>query len=93
MISVPIETFPDARILVLVRNPYETIPSLLKLLQRGWQLRGWYEIKISRSLQVLVQQSFHSYTYPNEVLARDPQVPQALVDYCALVAQPKRTIE
>src|SRR4030095_2805717 len=34
-----IETFPDARIVVCVRDPGETIPSLLKLMQTGWARR------------------------------------------------------
>ena len=88
-----IETFPDACIVVPVRNPYETIPSLLKLLQRGWQLRHWDDTKINRCLPVMVEQSFHSYTYPFDVLARHPETPQAIVDYAVLVAYPKRTVE
>lgn len=88
-----IETFPDARIVVPMRNPYETIPSLLKLMQRGWQLRRWDEAKINASLRKLLQSSFHSYTYPDQVLARHPEVPHAVIDYRDLVAHPKRTIE
>jgi hypothetical protein len=88
-----IDTFPDARIVVPMRNPYETIPSLLKLMQRAWQLRRWDEAKINGSLRVLLQTSFHSYTYPDQVLARHPEVPHAVVDYRDLVAQPKRTVE
>lgn len=88
-----IETFPDARIVVLVRNPYETIPSLLKLMQTSWRLRGWEETQIKRSLRVLAEQSFHTYKYPLEVLARHPDVPQAIVDYRELVAHPRRTVE
>lgn len=88
-----IETFPDARIVVLMRNPHETIPSLLKLMQRSWQLRGWEGAQMSRSLRALADQSFHSYKYPLEVLARHPNTKQAIVDYRELVAQPKRTVE
>lgn len=88
-----IETFPDARIVVLMRNPYETIPSLLKLMQRSWQLRGWDGAQMNRSLRALADQSFHTYKYPLEVLARHPNTKQAIVDYRELVAQPKRTVE
>ena len=88
-----IETFPDARIVVLMRNPYETIPSLLKLMQRSWQLRGWEGAQLNRSLRALADQSFHTYKYPLEVLARHPNTKQAIVDYRELVAQPKRTVE
>jgi hypothetical protein len=88
-----LETFPDARIVVPMRNPYETIPSLLKLMKVSWSLRRWDEAEMSRSLRVLADQSFHTYLYPLEVLARHPETRRAIVDYRELVAQPKRTLE
>ena len=87
-----IETFPDARIVVPFRNPEETIPSLLKLMQMAWRLRKWSDAEMQRSLFVLAEQSFHTYTYPLEVLARHPEVPHAIVDYSELVAEPARVI-
>jgi len=54
-----IETFPDARFVVPVRNPYETIPSLLKLLQSSWRMRKRDETAIKDSLGVLAEYSFH----------------------------------
>jgi len=88
-----IETFPDARIVVPFRNPEETIPSLLKLMQMAWRLRKWSDAEMQRSLRVLAEQSFHTYAYPLEVLARHPEVPHAIVDYDELVAEPRRVIE
>jgi hypothetical protein len=88
-----LETFPDARIIVPMRNPYETIPSLLKLMKTSWTLRKWDEAEMNRSLRVLAEQSFHTYLYPLEVLARHPETRRAIVDYRELVAQPKRTLE
>jgi hypothetical protein len=88
-----LETFPDARIVVPFRNPEETIPSLLKLMQMAWRLRRWSEPQMQRSLEILAEQSFHTYTYPLEVLARHPETPRAIVDYNELVAEPRRVIE
>src|SRR4029453_1434511 len=87
-----IETFPHARFVVLLRDPSDTIPSLLKLLQQTWRYAGWDEASITQSLRVLAEQSFHSYRHPLEVLARHPEVPHAVVDYRDLVASPKLTI-
>lgn len=87
-----IETFPDARIVVLMRNPHETIPSLLKLMKRSWKLRRWSDEEMKRSLRVLADQSFHTYRYPLEVLARHPNTRHAVVDYRELVAEPRRVI-
>jgi hypothetical protein len=87
-----IESFPDARIVVTMRNPHETIPSLLKLMQVSYSLRGWDEERVARSLAVLAEQSFHTYEHPLEVLARHPGTRRAIVDYRELVAEPKRTL-
>lgn len=87
-----IETFPDARFIVPMRNPYETIPSLLKMLQTEWRLRGRDERLIAQSLRVLADQSIHSYTHPLDVLARHSEVRSCVVDYRELVAAPTATM-
>jgi hypothetical protein len=87
-----IESFEDARIVVTMRSPHETIPSLLKLMKVGYTLRGWDEPRMARSLGVLAEQSFHTYKYPLEVLAKHPETKHAIVDYRDLVAEPKRTV-
>lgn len=89
-----IETFPDARFIVLYRNPYETIPSLLKLLHTGWKMRGEIDKqKAAQSSRVSVEISYESYLHPDEVLARHPEVPRAIIDYRQLVAEPRATME
>jgi hypothetical protein len=88
-----IETFPDARIVVPVRNPFETIPSLLKLMRHGWKALGWGEARQRPALEVLANQSFHTYRHPLEVLARMPHVPHAVIEYRDLLAKPAETIE
>ncbi len=87
-----IETFPDARFIVPLRNPDETIPSLLKLLKNEWDLRGRNEQLITKSLRVLADQSFDAYRYPLDVLAGHTEVRSAVVDYRELVAQPEATM-
>jgi hypothetical protein len=88
-----IEEFPDARFVVPVRNPYETIPSLLKLVSSGWRRLRWDPERVDRCLQVLAEQSFHTYRYPVEVLARHPNTRSAAVDYRELTSDPAATIE
>jgi hypothetical protein len=87
-----VETFPDARIIVPVRNPNETIPSLLKLLQTSWRLRGRDEDAIAASLQVLAEFSFHNYLHPFEVMSAHPEVKHVVVDYRDLVTNPAGTV-
>jgi hypothetical protein len=76
-----------------VRNPYETIPSLLELMRSGWKALGWDPERQQRCLSILADQSFDTYLYPLAVLARHPEVPNAIVDYRDLVADPAATIE
>ena len=87
-----IETFPDARFVVPMRNPDETIPSLLKMLKTEWALRGRDERLIAKSLRVLADQSLDTYQRPLDVLARHPEVRSVVVDYRELVAQPEATM-
>jgi hypothetical protein len=89
-----IETFPDSRFIVMYRNPYETIPSLLKLLYTGWKRRGDVDPqKLAESSRASVELSYESYLYPEQALARHPRVPRADIDYRDLVAEPKATLE
>jgi hypothetical protein len=88
-----IEAFPDARFVVPLRNPYETIPSLLKLMRLGWRRLDWDEERQRRCLAVLADQSFSTYRHPLEVLEEHPEVPRSIVDYREAVADPGRTIE
>lgn len=87
-----IEAFPDARIVVPVRNPYETIPSLLKLMQRGWRSLDWDLARQQKCLRLLANQSFHTYTHPLDVLARHPECRHAIVDYRKVVEDPEMAI-
>jgi hypothetical protein len=88
-----IEAFPDARFVVPMRHPDETIPSLLKLMKVSWGLYHWDDARMQRSLDVLATQSVHTYRHPLEVLARHPETPRAVVDYRDLTADPSTTLE
>ncbi len=88
-----IEAFPDARIVVPMRNPNETIPSLLKLMRGGYRALDWDPARIERSLRFLAEQSYHTYNYPLEVLAKHSEIRRSIIDYRDLTARPAETIE
>lgn len=92
-IEALIETFPDARFVVPIRNPFETIPSLLKLVSGSWRRLGWEKTQTRDCQQVLAEQSFHTYRHPLEVLDRHPEVPRAILDYRDLMADPATSVE
>jgi hypothetical protein len=87
-----IEAFPDARIVVPVRNPYETIPSLLKLMRIGWKKLDWDTERQEKCLRALTDQSFHTYTHPLAVLEKHPETRHAIVDYREVVEDPETAI-
>ena len=88
-----LEAFPDARIIVNVRDPNETIPSLLKLMRAGWKELGWDPERQKACLKILAEQSWHTYLHPIEFLDAHPEVPGSIVDYRDLISEPAATIE
>lgn len=88
-----LEAFPDARIVVNIRDPQECVPSNLKLMEGNYQGKGWDRADYAQSLKVLEEMSYDCFHLPRQVLQRNPQTPAMVVDYRQLVAQPKKTIE
>jgi hypothetical protein len=88
-----LEAFPDAKIIVNVRDPNETIPSLLKLVRAGWKQLDWDAQRQKRCLQILADQSWHTYLHPVEYLDAHPEVSGSIVDYRDLLSDPAATIE
>ncbi|MEE3329371.1 MAG: sulfotransferase [Myxococcota bacterium] len=88
-----ITAYPDAKFIVNLRNPNETIPSLLKLMRAGWKQLGWEEARQQRCLDILANQAWDTYRHPLDALEAHPEVPRAIVDYRDLTADPAATIE
>jgi hypothetical protein len=87
-----IDTFPDARIVVMMRNPAQCIPSVLKLVELSWKGKGWSRADYARSLEVLTEVSFDHFHNPRAALARNPDTPHVVVDYRDLTAAPRETV-
>lgn len=83
-----LETFPDARFVVLMRNPYETIPSILKMMSRNWKASDCSRDLIAESLQAMGDQSIRAYMHPHEVLPGTVGTPWMYVRYEELVEKP-----
>ena len=88
-----LEAFPDARFVINIRDPRETIPSLLKLVRSGWSQMGWEESRQMRCLRILAEQSWHSYRHPLEFLESHPDIPASVVDYRDLGSDPAATVD
>lgn len=87
-----IAAFPDARFVVMMRDPVACIPSCLKLVEASWKHKGWRREDCEASLARLTEISFEHFTHPREVLARYPATPQVVVDYRQLTTSPRETV-
>lgn len=88
-----IETFPDARIAVMMRDPKQCIPSVLKLVEMSWQAKRWTPADYAPSLAALTRISFDTFRNPRQVLARHPATPSCVVDYRELTTAPRETTQ
>ncbi len=85
--------FPDAKFIYLVRNPFETIPSLLKLLTSMWEGLGIDINHAEKAVRQLVVGSIHDYYYALETMDQLPADRFSIVQYNDLVSDPKTTVE
>ena len=76
-----------------MRDPRESIPSLLKMLKQTWHSLGWGEERIDASIEKLVEQSLHTYRHPRAVLSRSHDTRWCEVDYRELTADPQTAVE
>ncbi len=87
-----IETFPGARIVVMMRNAEECIPSCQKLVQSSWRAKGWSKEECEKSLNLLADISFETFHHPKQVLAKRADTPHYIVDYKKLTSEPRETV-
>ncbi|MBW2274512.1 MAG: sulfotransferase [Deltaproteobacteria bacterium] len=85
--------FPDAKFVYLVRNPFETVPSLIKLLRTMWEGLGVDEAHMESGTRGLLEGCIRDYFYALEVLDELPPERYAIVQYAELIADPKASVE
>ena len=83
-----IELFPDARFAVLVRNPFETIPSIQKMMVRNYKASGSDRAQIEAALAIVGENSIAHYVYPFEVFAKHPETRWTAIPYELLTTNP-----
>jgi len=80
------ETFPDAKIICMVRHPFEALPSAI-----SWISYGYYQFN-SADQSIVTQKILswisHFYTYPLEQLDMRPENCRVIETYDNLVADP-----
>jgi hypothetical protein len=86
-----LEEFPDARFVVMVRDPRQTIASFLSMMQMSWRIVGADPDDPALS-DFLQRMAGHWYRYPPEALADLPPDQWATVVYDDLVSDPAGTV-
>jgi hypothetical protein len=86
-----LERFPDARIIYLVRNPLDMIPSYTSMMDFTWRVIGIPECSDGLHEYVL-DMAQHWYHYPLQRLAQAPESNYIVVRYDDLVADPEQTV-
>ncbi|MBX2797891.1 MAG: sulfotransferase [Myxococcales bacterium] len=88
-----LETFPDARFVYLVRDPTQTLPSLLDMLSEVWADLDLSPQRIADSRKALVDGGIHSYEYAHAVLRTLPPSQVATVRFDDLITHPRQTVQ
>lgn len=88
-----LEQFPDARFIVMLRHPFETIPSLLDLMSQYWRAMGAPEELVQASADLLGEIQIAQYRYAVEVVDALPAHQHVIVEFRDLLADPKQVVE
>lgn len=86
-----LEEFSDARVIYLVRNPLDVVPSYLSMMLSSWRSVG-VPGDPAELRDYLLDMAGHWYRYPLERLAREPVERYTIVRYDDLVGDPQGTV-
>ncbi len=84
--------FPDARVIYLVRNPLDMVPSMVSVLEYAWQLLGSPPKRYMGRERILAM-AHHWYEYPLKRLDQAPKESYIIVRYDDLIADVRGTVE
>ena len=90
-IETLLEFFPDARILYLVRNPLDMLPSTISWLSYAWNMFSNPGEKYLYRDQVLALTKYW-YHHPLEVIDRNPAPNKMVLNYDDLIRWPEQVI-
>ena len=86
-----LEMFPDARIVYLVRNPLEAVPSTVSLFHYAWWLFSQPPVRFPHAEEILESTNYW-YEHPLEIIDRDRSGRCMIVRYEDLVRRPDQVL-
>jgi hypothetical protein len=91
-LATALEHFPDAKFILMVRDPLEVVPSFHSLMKFSWRAIG-VPTGGSGPRDFLIEMQRHWYQHPRAAASALPASRIAVVDYDALVADPPRVVK
>jgi hypothetical protein len=88
-----LETFPAAKFVFVMRNPYETIPSLLSFYYAVWEVHSPDIPRDSPETHALAQVGYDYYRYLKEMCQRMPDEQYICVGFEELIQDPEQVVE
>jgi hypothetical protein len=88
-----LETFPDARVVYILRHPYEAIPSLLSLFYAVWQSHSPEISKDSPEMRSLARMGFDYYRYLTNLIHNSNNKQFLCIRYEELIADLEGVVE
>lgn len=86
------EYFPECKIIYMVRNPLDVIPSIINMAQEIWY--STINIEVGYSLQDKIYKTIeYNYTYPLNLFELKPQNSYVIIKYEDLVHEPSQVIQ
>ncbi len=86
------ELWPDAKVIYLVRNPLEAIPSFFSMMKFSWEVMG-AQTEGPELRDFIIGMAKHWYRYPLQRLAEAPNDSYAIVNYDDLVRRPDVVVQ
>ncbi len=88
-----VKVFPHARFVYLVRNPLETIPSRLSLIQSIWRHRfPGFDRMSQEQIDVILKDSVKTYLGAQQDLVKVPKRKKIVVTYDELLQKPEKVV-
>ncbi len=85
------ERFPDAKIVYLVRNPLEMLPSYVNMMMFSWRVLG-IPVEDHALRDFLIDMARHWYTHPLQCLDKASARSHIIIKYDDLVNAPEKTV-
>lgn len=85
------ETFPDAKVIYMARNPLQAVASGMSI-RSFWLDRLHSPLSPEDMQSFIIERTLFFYSHPLEILSAWPENRHAFVNYDSLVADPEKTV-